>query len=338
MIKYDVYALGNALVDIEYHVETKQLVSMGIEKGIMTLIDEQQQNRLMNYLGDSHEKMACGGSAANSLIAVAQMGGLCHFSCRVAQDMAGQFYLQDLKRAGVDTNAHLGMDEDGATGKCLVFVTPDADRTMNTFLGVSANLDQQYVSEQAIEWSEYIYLEGYLVTAEHSRQAAILAQQYARKHDVKIALTLSDPSMMMYFRDDMLAMIGEGVDLLFANEDEACALSGSEDLEEIVAALKGYAKTFAITRGARGALVFDGEALIEIAPFPVKAVDTLGAGDLFAGAFLYGLTHAMDYRDAGQFASLASSRIVTRYGPRLDTETTLDLLQSFKAGKYTVNP
>ncbi len=334
MKKYDVYALGNALVDIEYHVEAKQLISMGIEKGIMTLIDEQQQSHLMNYLGDTHEKMACGGSAANSLIAIAQMGGLCHFSCRVAQDMAGQFYIQDLKQAGVDTDAHLRMDEGGVTGKCLVFVTPDADRTMNTFLGVSANLDQQYVSEQAIERSEYIYLEGYLVTAEHSREAVMLAQQYARKHDVKIALTLSDPSMMMYFRDGMLAMIGDGVDLLFANEDEACALSGSEDMDETVAALKGYAKTFAITRGARGALVFDGETLIEIEPFAVKAVDTLGAGDMFAGAFLYGLTHAMDYRDAGQFASLASSRIVTQYGPRLDTETTLDLLQAYKAGKY----
>ena len=334
MKKYDVYALGNALVDIEYHVEAKQLSAMGIDKGIMTLIDEPQHNHLVNYLGDSHEKMACGGSAANSLIAIAQMGGRCHFSCRVAQDMAGQFYMRDLKQSGIDTDSHQQMDEAGMSGKCLVFVTPDADRTMNTYLGVSALLDDSFVSESAISRSEYVYLEGYLVTGEESRKAVLLAKEYAQKHDVKTALTLSDPSMMMYFRDGMLEMIGDGVDLLFANEDEAFELSGSKDMEETVETLKQYAKTFAITRGRRGALLFDGEQVIDIDPYPVEAIDTLGAGDMFAGAFLYGLTHAMDFRDAGQFASLTSSRIVTRFGPRLDTAQTLELLQSFKAGKY----
>jgi sugar/nucleoside kinase (ribokinase family) len=334
MKKYDVYALGNALVDIEYHVEAKQLAAMGIDKGLMTLIDEPQHNHLVNHLGDSHEKMACGGSAANSLIAIAQMGGQCHFSCRVAQDMAGQFYMRDLKQAGISTDSHRQMDEAGMSGKCLVFVTPDADRTMNTYLGVSALLDDSYVSEQAISRSEFVYLEGYLVTGEDSRKAVLLAKQYASKHGVKTALTLSDPSMMMYFRDGMLEMIGDGVDLLFANEDEAFELAGSKDMDETVETLKQYATTFAITRGSRGALLYDGNQLIDIEPYPVDAVDTLGAGDMFAGAFLYGLTHAMDFRDAGQFASLTSSRIVTQFGPRLETAQTLELLQAFKAGKY----
>lgn len=332
MKKFDVYALGNALVDIEYHVAPEQLVSMGIDKGIMTLIDEQQENHLLNFLGDSHEKMACGGSAANTLIAIAQMGGQCHFSCRVAQDMAGQFFMQDLKQSGIDTDSHLQMDDTGVSGKCLVFVTPDADRTMNTFLGASAKLDQSFVSEQAIKNADYVYLEGYLVTADNSRQAVMLARQYAREHQVKIALTLSDPSMMMFFREGMLEMIGDGVDLLFANEDEAFQLSGSNDLSETIEQLKKYAKTFAITRGKEGAVLFDGETVIEIAPCTVEAVDTLGAGDMFAGAFLYGLTHAMDFRQAGQLASLASSRVVEKFGPRLGTQQTLDLLQSFKAG------
>ena len=332
MKEFDVYSLGNALVDIEYHVEPQQLVSMGIDKGIMTLIDEHQHNHLVNYLGDSHEKMACGGSAANSLIAIAQMGGQCHFSCRVAEDITGQFFMQDLKKTGIATDSHLKMDNAGVSGKCLVFVTPDADRTMNTFLGASAELDDSYVSEQAIEQSEYVYLEGYLVTADNSREAVLLAKQYAKKHGVKTALTLSDPSMMMFFREGMLEMIGEGVDLLFANEDEAFELSGSKDLEETIQQLKKYARTFAITRGKEGAIVFDGESIINIEPNTVEAIDTLGAGDMFAGAFLYGLTHAMDYSQAGQFASLASSKIVTQFGPRLDTQQTLDLLQSFKAG------
>ncbi len=334
MKQFDVYSLGNALVDIEYHVEAKHLTSMGIDKGLMTLIDEPQHNHLINFLGDSHEKMACGGSAANSLIAIAQMGGLCHFSCRVADDMAGQFYMQNLKTTGIATDSHLKKDSSGVSGKCLVFVTPDADRTMNTFLGTSAELDDSYVSELAIQQSEYVYLEGYLVTADNSRNAVLLAKQYASKHGVKTALTLSDPSMMMYFREGMLEMIGDGVDLLFANEDEAFALSGSQNLDETIQNLKQYARSFAITRGSNGAIVFDGESIINIEPHKVEAIDTLGAGDMFAGAFLYGLTHAMDYSEAGKFASLASSKIVTQFGPRLDPQQTLDLLTAFKTGNY----
>jgi len=205
---------------------------------------------------------------------------------------------------------------------------------MNTFLGVSAALDASFVSEQAIRRSEYIYLEGYLVTADNSRRAVLLAREFARKHQVKIALTLSDPSMMMYFREGMLEMIGDGVDLLFANEEEAFGLCGSRDLDTTIEKMKGYAKTFAITRGKEGAVLYDGDSIIHIRPNPVKAIDTLGAGDMFAGAFLYGLTHAMDFQQAGDFASMTSAEIVTKYGPRLQTQQTLKLLKEFKAGNY----
>jgi sugar/nucleoside kinase (ribokinase family) len=332
MKKYDVYALGNALVDIEYHLEPQQLASMGIDKGVMTLIDERQHNHLVNHLGDSHEKMACGGSAANTIIAIAQMGGQGYFSCRVADDLSGQFFVKDLKKSGIHSNSAQFMEQGSVTGKCLVFVTPDADRTMNTFLGASADLDKSFVSEQAIQDSEYIYLEGYLVTAEHTREAVIQAREYALKHNVKTALTLSDPTMMTYFREGMLEMIGDGVDLLFANEEEAYKLSGNQDLMQTVQALKTFAKSFAITRGNKGAVVFDGESLIEIEPHPVNAKDTLGAGDMFAGAFLYGLTHALDFEQAGRLASLASSKIVTQFGPRLHTDQTLELLKAFNTG------
>ena len=334
MKHYDVYALGNALVDIEYHVDTKQLESMNIDKGVMTLIDEHQHNHLVNYLGDSPEKMACGGSAANSLIAIAQMGGRCFFSCRVANDATGQFYVDNLNKTGIHSNSHLTMDDVGVSGKCLAFVTPDADRTMNTFLGASADLGPDHVSEQAIKQSEWVYLEGYLVTGDDSRQSVLLAKQYAQQHGVKTALTLSDPNMMRFFRDGMMEMIGDGVDLLFCNEDEAFELSGSADLAATIEVLQQHSRTFAITRGKNGAKLFDGESLIDIDPFPVQAVDTLGAGDMFAGAFLYGLTHAMDFRQAGILASLASSHLVTQFGPRLHTEQTLELLQQFKTGNF----
>lgn len=334
MKKFDVYALGNALVDIEYHLDSQQLSSMKIDKGVMTLIDEHQHNHLVNFLGDEHEKMACGGSAANSLIAIAQMGGQAYFSCKVANDMTGQFFIQDLQASGIATNTHLNLDDVGLSGKCLVFVTPDADRTMNTYLGVSADLDKSLVSEQAIADSEFVYLEGYLVTGDNSREAVLQAKEYACKHQTKTALTLSDPTMMRFFRAGMMEMIGDGVDLLFANEEEAFELSGSQDLVKTVEVFQQHARTFAITRGKKGALVFDGDTLHEVKPHAVNAVDTLGAGDMFAGAFLYGLTHAMDYADAGRLASLASSRIVTQFGPRLQAEQTLDLLQSYKAGNF----
>ncbi len=266
MKKYDVYAIGNALVDIEYHADDSKLYELDIEKGMMTLIDEVRQNSLINHLGDSHESMACGGSAANSIIALAQMGGKAHFDCRVANDITGQFFADDLKRSGVLSKLDINTAPNGVTGKCLVFVTPDADRTMNTFLGVSAELDHSDIDHDAIAYSKYTYIEGYLVTADCTRHAAIEVRRIAETRGVKTALTLSDPNMVLYFREGLEEMIGDGVDLLFANEDEAFELSKTRDLDETVYRLKKIAKTFAITRGKQGAIVYDGNELLEIKP------------------------------------------------------------------------
>ena len=332
MNKYDVYGIGNALVDIEYHSSSEKLAELGIAKGLMTLIDEHQQNNLMTHLGDSHESMACGGSAANTIIGLAQMGAKTHFDCRVANDITGQFFVKDLHDSGVHSSLILNETLTGVTGKCLVFATPDADRTMNTFLGASAMLDVGDVDEEAISHSALVYLEGYLVSADCTRNAAIQARRAAESMGVKIALTLSDPNMVVFFRDGMLEMLGDGVDLLFANEDEVCELAQSKDIGDAIAAVKKVAKTFAITRGKQGALLYDGSELIEIAAHPVEAIDTLGAGDLFAGAFLYGQSQGIGFQQCGDLASLASSKIVTQYGPRLATSDTQKLLASFRSG------
>ena len=332
MNKYDVYGIGNALVDIEYHSSNEKLAELGIEKGLMTLIDEHQQNNLMTHLGDSHESMACGGSAANTIIGLAQMGAKTHFDCRVANDITGQFFVKDLHDSGVHSSLILNETLTGVTGKCLVFATPDADRTMNTFLGASAMLDVGDVDEEAIGHSALVYLEGYLVSADCTRNAAIHARRVAESMGVKTALTLSDPNMVIFFRDGIQEMLGDGVDLLFANEDEACELAQSKDIGDAIAAVKKVAKTFAITRGKQGAILYDGSELIEIAAHPVEAIDTLGAGDLFAGAFLYGQSQGMGFQQCGDLASLASSKIVTQYGPRLATSDTQKLLASFRSG------
>ncbi len=332
MSKYDVYAIGNALVDIEYHSTPHKLVELGIDKGVMTLIDEQRQNSLIAQLGDSHESMTCGGSAANSIIALAQMGASTHLDCRVSNDMTGQVFARDLHDSGVNSSLDFKPLPDGITGKCLVFVTPDADRTMNTFLGVSGDLDVSDIDHDAIKKSEYIYIEGYLASSDNTRDAAIEARRIADNRGIKTALTLSDPNMVKFFRESIAAMIGDRVDLLFANEDEAMELADTDNLDQAIEFFKKISQGFAITRGKEGALLFDGLGLIEVQPKNVKAIDTLGAGDMFAGAFLYGLTQGMSYHQAGDLASQASAKIVTQFGPRLETDQTQALLRSFRAG------
>ncbi len=326
MHKYNVYGIGNALVDMEVEVNPEVLEELQIDKGVMTLVDEPRQEEILQKLHDLPRKQTCGGSAANTIIAISQFGGDCFYSCRAADDDAGLFYLEDLLRCGVDTNLRLDNRPVGVTGKCLVFVTPDADRTMNTFLGITGNFSGDEIIPEAIRESEYLYTEGYLVTSPSAKEAVIKAREIASQAGVKTAFSLSDPNMVEFFRAGLLEMIGSGVDFLFANESEALKMAGTEDIEIAIAYLQTLATGFAITRGAKGSVIVDGEDIIEIAPVPVEAVDTVGAGDMYAGAFLYGITHGMSYQQAGNLASLASSRMVTHYGPRLDSEETKSLL------------
>jgi len=212
-----------------------------------------------------------------------------------------------------------------------VFVTPDADRTMNTFLGISSNFSEVELVPEAIAASSYTYIEGYLVTGEQSQNAAIRAREMATAAGQKVALTLSDQNMAKFFKSGLLDMIGPGVDFLFANESEALELAGTQDLAEAIAYLKTLAKGFAVTRGPQGSLIFDGENAIDIEPFPVKAIDTVGAGDMYAGGVLYGITHGMDWKTAGRLGSLASSKLVTTLGARLTTSEVQALLAELQA-------
>jgi len=320
MTKYDVYALGNALLDIEFEVSADTLEELGIDKGVMTLLERDAQDKIVSKLAEYDTKRSCGGSAANTLIAVSQFGGKAFYSCKVADDEPGSFYTQDLLDCGVATNLDTQVADSGVTGKCLVFVTPDADRTMNTFLGISGDFSDGELVPEAIKNAEYTYIEGYLVSGESSKQAAIKAKEIAQSAGKKVAFTLADFNMVKFFKTGLLEIIGSGVDFLFANEAEAMLMADTEDFDAAVGYLKTISKGFAITRGASGSVIFDGEKLSEIEPFPVKAIDTVGAGDMYAGAFLYGITNGMSYEEAGRLASKASSKIVTCLGARLKTE------------------
>lgn len=318
MKTYHVYGLGNALVDKEFEVTDDFFEQEKIQKGLMTLVDGESQAVLLDRLMQRYglKKRAGGGSAANTMYAISQFGGKSFYSCKVASDDFGDFYLQELGSHNISTN--LGREREyGVTGKCLVMVSPDAERTMLTYLGISERLSSADINIEALIDSEYLYLEGYLVTSPTGRQACIEARKIAEANGVKTSITLSDPAMVQFFRGGLEEMIGNGVDLLFANEIEARTWTDKEDIAAAVKDLSALARVVVVTRGAKGALVFDGKRTIDIAPVPVKAVDTNGAGDMFAGAFLYGIASGRDHASAGRLASHASAATVSVFGPRL---------------------
>ncbi len=206
---------------------------------------------------------------------------------------------------------------DGITGKCVVMVTPDAERTMHTFLGISSDLSIAELDTDAIAQSKICYMEGYLVTSPSARAANIKAGRIARENGVKTSLTFSDPAIVAHFSDALTQTIGDGIDMLFCNEHEALSYTKKESLDDAIEVIKTFSTEFAITMGAEGALIYDGNTLYEIPAYPVTAVDSNGAGDSFAGAFLYGITHGMNHQQAGQLGSLVSSKVVSQFGPRL---------------------
>lgn len=329
MSKYHIYGMGAALVDTEIEVSDADLSQFDIEKGVMTLVDEPRQNQLIDLLSEHlvASKRASGGSAANSIIAASYFGAKTYYSCKVASDENGVFYLKDLENAKVEYHAYNG-SKNGITGKCLVMITPDAERTMNTFLGISETLSEDEIDIDALKASEYAYIEGYLVTSDTGRPAAIKLRELAKEHGVKTAVSLSDPAIVEFFHAGLQDIIGDGVDILFCNEHEALQYTKTESIEAATEALKSVAKSFAITRGAEGSLVFDGENTHNIDAHAVKAIDTNGAGDMFAGAFLYALSQGQDYPSAGALASKAASVVVSQFGPRLRAEQHEEILQS----------
>ena len=316
-MQYDVFGVGNAIVDIVTEVGYDFFEKNNVEKGLMTLVDDKRQEELMRVIDMKKSKMTGGGSAGNTIVALNQFGGKGFYSCLVAHDDFGKFYLDDLGHHGVATNLKFENCPSGHTGRCLVMTSPDAQRTMNTFLGVSSFLSPEHLDEKAITNSKYVYLEGYLVASPKGFEAMKETKRIAERNKVNVALTFSDPSMVKYFSQQMNEIVGASVDLLFCNDEEAMLFTGTNSLNEAREKLKQAAKHFVITLGANGALVFDGDTFITIEPYPARAVDTNGAGDMFAGAFLYGITHEHSYAGAGKLASLSSSHVVRQWGPRL---------------------
>jgi sugar/nucleoside kinase (ribokinase family) len=336
-MRYDVYGLGNALVDMEYRIEDSFLRKHRIAKGHMTLVDEARLDELTAALGEYEPERMSGGSAANTIIAAQGFGARTFYSCRLADDETGNHFLHDLAAAGVQVNRGVQAPRaQGQSGRCLVLVTPDAERSMNTFLGISVALDTAAIDEEALASSRWFYAEGYLSSSATSLEAAVAAHGLAESAGVRTAISLSDPSMVEHFGDGLRRILGNGVDHLFCNEEEALAWARTDRLDIAVNELKDIARTLCVTLGKRGCLAASGHDRHVVAGHEVKAVDTNGAGDIFAAACLYGVCAGMELTGAAAFGNFAAAELVQTYGARFRRpEAYGAVLRRFKEARAT---
>ena len=314
--RYDVYGLGNALVDMEYRVDDAFLAKHGIAKGQMTLVDEARIDALVNDLFGLTPDQCSGGSAANTVVAVQGFGGRGYYSCKVADDETGRFFLDNLAEFGIGTNPAAAADT-GKSGRCLVLVTDDAERSMNTFLGVSSTLGATEIDESALSSARIFYVEGYVSSAVGALEAASASRQLAEEHGVATAVSMSDPGIVTLFRDNLEHLLGNGVNQLFCNEEEALTWAGSDRLDIAITELKDVARTCNVTLGHRGSMTATRDRTVTVPGYGVQARDTNGAGDMYAGACLYGWAHGMDAEATARFGNFAAATLVQHYGARL---------------------
>ena len=327
-MKYDISALGNALVDTQYKVSSEFLSGVGIEADTMTLASAEEQAPIIEKLISmgSESVSDCGGSATNSLVAAANYGSNCHHVCRVADDEDGTRYLDSLRAAGVK---HIGVSSENSdmpTGKCLILVTPDAKRTMISMLGVSAFLGASDIDYKVVENSKIFYIEGYMVTSDDNFNAVISTLEHLKGKDVLKALSLSDAGIVHGFKDKFDLIESYGIDMIFCNDDEAVAFSGKENLEDAIEFYKNKSYMTAVTKGADGSVVVQ-NGIEYLAPAEkITPVDTNGAGDMFAGSFMHAFLQGHDVEACARFSNYASSKVVETFGPRLSSDGYAEVL------------
>jgi sugar/nucleoside kinase (ribokinase family) len=316
--RYDTTCIGNAIVDVITKNDEAFITRHGLVKGAMTLIDAERAEALYAAMGPGLE--ASGGSAGNTAAGLASLGGKAAFIGKVTADQLGGVYRHDIRAVGVDFDSKpLDPAVPGTppTARSLIIVTPDAQRTMNTYLGACVELTPDDVDEAVISGSQVTYLEGYLWDRPTAKEAFIKAARVAHAAGRKVSLTLSDSFCVERHRDSFLSLIDSHVDLLFANEAEIKALYQVDDFDTAVAAVRGRCEVAAITRSEKGSvIVTESETvLVEAAPL-VQLVDTTGAGDLYASGFLYGFTRGLGLAESGRIGSIAAAEVIGHVGPR----------------------
>lgn len=316
--KYGVTAVGNALVDVLSQVSdeflSNQSKAYGIEKGTMALIDQTRAVEIYGQMPKGIE--TSGGSAANTMAGFASFGGKGAFIGKVADDALGKIYAADMHNIGVRYDT-LPLILSASTGRCMIMVTPDAQRTMNTFLGASVELSPNDIDRSIISESMVTYLEGYLFDKPLAKQAFATAAEYAHDAGHRVALTLSDPFCVDRHRHDFLALVEKHVDILFANQEEIKSLFMQDHFEDAASAISDHVEIAVLTRSEKGAVILSKGQRFEVPAAPVaKVIDTTGAGDQFAAGFLYGFTEGKSLEECARLGAIAAAEVISHIGPR----------------------
>ena len=332
-MKNDISAIGNALVDTVFKVEHSLISELGLEIDQMTLSSAEEHAPIIDRLIASGADTVsdCGGSATNSLVAAASFGAKCFHTCKVSDDQDGVKYLESLKEAGVGHKGNMASANTIPTGKCLILVTPDAKRTMATALNVSSLMNDDDLDLNQIANSKIFYIEGYMVTSEENYKVTLQALNHLQNFpDVKKAFSLSDPGIVMGFKDKFHEMESYGLDYIFGNDDEAMDFVDAENIDEAFIKLQEKSYISIITMGEEGSVVVTKDKIINSPNVNIDPVDTNGAGDMFAGSFLYALLQNHDLKSCAEFANYGASKVVETFGPRLTQEGYREVLNNYK--------
>ena len=328
MKKTYICGIGNALVDSEYRITDEELVRLNLTKGCMELNDIENHNKLSNQLREKYGvvKMMPGGSVANSLYALAQFGENVTFSGRISKDNIGATFEESLKFVGMQSA--IKQVDKGITGECIVLITPDHERTMYTYLGVSSDLSIEDVSKEAIINSEYLLIEGYLVTSDETNNVAKYCLDIANENNIKKIITLSDPNVVSFFKDNMMELINKKFDIIFCNRQEAYNISSSDNIEASVNFLNKFSDEIIITSGSDGAYVYHDNNLTHVSCDDVMPIDLTGAGDMFLAAYLLSKAKDKDISESIKFANKCSGKIIQIYGAKFDSTNDYKALYS----------
>ncbi len=326
--EFDVVGIGNAIVDVLAHAEDAFLEEQGLAKGAMTLIDAATAEKIYGLMGSGLEMS--GGSAANTISGIASLGGAGAFIGKVCKDQLGEVFTHDIRAAGVSFST--APDENGApTARCLICVTPDAERTMQTFLGACVDLGPEDVDDQVIGASKVVYLEGYLWDPPRAKEAFIKAAKTAKQAGRQVALSLSDPFCVDRHREEFLDLVDNHVNILFANEDEIKSLYQVDEFDEALQQVRGHCDIAALTRSAHGSVIVAGDEVHVLDAENVdRVIDTTGAGDSYAAGFLYGLTQGEDLAICGRMGGILAAEIISHYGARAESDLKSVLTEKLK--------
>ncbi|HEX5614217.1 MAG TPA: adenosine kinase [Acidimicrobiia bacterium] len=317
---FDVVGIGNALVDVLSHEDDAFVEAMQLERGAMTLIDEARAHELYDAMGPGVE--ISGGSAANTMVGIAAFGSRAAYIGKVRDDQLGEVFRHDLRATGVHFEAPAAL-AGPSTGRCLIVVTPDAQRTMNTYLGVSAFLGPDDVDEALVADAEIVYLEGYLWDRDEAKDAYWKAAKVAHSAGRQVSLTLSDPFCVERHRPEWLELVAREVDVLFANEAEICSLYQC-DFDDALQQARAHCRVAALTRSEKGSVIVSGDEVHVIDADPAaRLVDTTGAGDLYAAGFLHGYTNGLGLATCAHLGSMAAAEVISHLGARPEADLTV---------------